>query len=209
MHPFPLNRRKFLTLSGAGALGALVPTFARACPNLDAPDPMKLQQDAATAVNAFAVDLKELKYFSNRFELEDLRNYLTHFHNGAEKIKGEASPSYSMLPTSTIRLIRALVPDLKLIYLMREPISRAWSHARHNCREHESTFKGYTGRFEDVSEEKWIECDQDLLRVECAIETVAPISEFTSKRDRRREKVEPTRLHAVNARSWGEACPVL
>jgi hypothetical protein len=110
---------------------------------------------------AFAVDLKELKYFSNRFELEDLRNYLAHFRSGADKTKGEASPSYSLLPTSTIRLIRALVPDLKLIYLMREPIGRAWSHARHNCREHEATFKRYTGRFEDVSEEQWIECLTD------------------------------------------------
>jgi serpin B len=57
MHPFPLNRRKFLTLSGAAALGALAPALARACPNLDPIDPMKPQQDAATAVNAFAVDL--------------------------------------------------------------------------------------------------------------------------------------------------------
>lgn len=111
--------------------------------------------------DAFAVDLKELKYFSNRFELEDLRNYLAHFRSGAGKVKGEASPSYSLLPTSTIRLIRALVPDLKLIYLMREPISRAWSHARHNCREHEATFKPYAGRFEDVSDEQWIECLTD------------------------------------------------
>jgi serpin B len=57
MHPFPLNRRKFLTLSGAAALGSLTPALARACPNLDAPDPMKLQQDAATAINAFGADL--------------------------------------------------------------------------------------------------------------------------------------------------------
>jgi hypothetical protein len=110
---------------------------------------------------AFAVDLKELKYFSNRFELEDLRNYLAHFHGGVGKIKGEASPSYSLLPCRTIRLIRALVPDLKLIYLMREPISRAWSHARHNFREQEATFKGYTGRFDEVPDEKWIECVAD------------------------------------------------
>jgi serpin B len=57
MHPFPLNRRKFLTLSGAAALGSLAPALARACPNLDPIDPMKPQQDAATAVNAFAADL--------------------------------------------------------------------------------------------------------------------------------------------------------
>src|SRR5579863_4531769 len=47
---------------------------------------------------AFAADLKEVKYFSNRFELEDLRNYVAHFRNGTGKSKGEASPSYSLLP---------------------------------------------------------------------------------------------------------------
>ena len=56
---------------------------------------------------AFAVDLKELKYFSNRFELEDLRNYLAHFRRGVGKTKGEASPNYCLLPDRTIRLIRA------------------------------------------------------------------------------------------------------
>jgi hypothetical protein len=110
---------------------------------------------------AFAVDLKELKYFSNRFELEDLCNYLAHFRSGVGKTKGEASPSYSLLPCRTIRLIRALVPDLKLIYLMREPISRAWSHARHNFREQEATFKGYSGGLDTVSDEHWIECVTD------------------------------------------------
>jgi hypothetical protein len=110
---------------------------------------------------AFAVDLKELKYFSNRFELEDLCNYLAHFRSGVGKTKGEASPSYSLLPCRTIRLIRALVPDLKLIYLMREPISRAWSHARHNFREQEATFKGYSGSLDTVSDEQWIECVTD------------------------------------------------
>jgi Sulfotransferase domain len=110
---------------------------------------------------AFAVDLKELKYFSNRFELEDLRNYLSHFRTGVGRTKGEASPSYSLLPVRTIQLIRALVPDLKLIYLMREPISRAWSHARHNCREREAVFKRHTGSLDEVSEEKWIECVAD------------------------------------------------
>ena len=44
---------------------------------------------------------------------------------------------------------------------MREPASRAWSHARHNFREQEATFKGFTGRLDEVSDEKWIECITD------------------------------------------------
>jgi serpin B len=58
VRPFPLSRRKFLTLTGAGALAAgFGPALLRACPNLDLPDPMKSQKDAAAAINGFAADL--------------------------------------------------------------------------------------------------------------------------------------------------------
>jgi serpin B len=58
MNPFPLSRRKFLTLSGASALAAgFGAALARACPNLELIDPMKPQKEAAAAVNGFAADL--------------------------------------------------------------------------------------------------------------------------------------------------------
>jgi serpin B len=59
MHPFPLSRRKFLTLSGAGALAAgFGPALARACPELDEmPGTSPTYKGAAAAVNAFATDL--------------------------------------------------------------------------------------------------------------------------------------------------------
>ncbi len=44
---------------------------------------------------------------------------------------------------------------------MREPASRAWSHARHNFREQEATFRGFSGRLDEVTDEKWIECLTD------------------------------------------------
>src|ERR1700722_17839541 len=91
--------------------------------------------------DAFVPPIKELKYFSHRFEVEDLRSYLDHFRHGIGKSKGEASPSYSMLPRRTIRMMRRLMPDLKLIYMMRDPIERAWSHARHSFCQGEANFK--------------------------------------------------------------------
>jgi hypothetical protein len=100
---------------------------------------------------------KELKYFSHRFETEDLRCYLAHFRGGIGKLKGEASPSYSILPRSTIQLLRQLMPNLKLIYMMRDPIDRAWSHAKHNFRHREANFKGWCGTIDEVSDEDWIE----------------------------------------------------
>lgn len=53
-----LNRRRFLTLSGA-ALAGFGPARGRACPVLtdDKPDPLKAQKELANGINAFAADL--------------------------------------------------------------------------------------------------------------------------------------------------------
>ena len=43
---------------------------------------------------------------------------------------GEITPAYSLLPTETIHRIHSRWPNLRLIYLIRNPIDRAWSAAR-------------------------------------------------------------------------------
>ena len=106
--------------------------------------------------STFVPPIKELKYFSHRFECEDLRTYLEHFRAGMDKSKGEASPSYSMLPRRTIRLLRRLIPDLKLIFVMRDPLERAWSHARHSFCQGEANFKGNRVTIDEVTDEDWI-----------------------------------------------------
>ncbi len=42
-------------------------------------------------------------------------------------ITGHIEPTYATLPTERIRLVSRLLPDVKLIYMMRDPIDRAWS----------------------------------------------------------------------------------
>lgn len=46
------------------------------------------------------------------------------------KVCGEITPAYSILPLETIRECHVHFPDLKLIYLLRNPIDRAWSAAK-------------------------------------------------------------------------------
>jgi hypothetical protein len=46
------------------------------------------------------------------------------------KVCGEITPAYSILPIETIRECHANFSDLKLIYLLRNPIERAWSMAK-------------------------------------------------------------------------------
>lgn len=70
-----------------------------------------------------------LKYF---FSSYDDNFYLELFEN-LEGIKGEVSPSYSLLEVEDIQKIHQLLPHVKLILLLRDPIDRAWSHYNYVC----------------------------------------------------------------------------
>lgn len=66
------------------------------------------------------------------FGKHDLDWYLSLF-NGAENHTaiGEITPAYSMLEVSDISLIQNMNPNLKIIFLMRNPLERTWSAALH------------------------------------------------------------------------------
>ncbi|MFT7228746.1 MAG: hypothetical protein ACI8PW_001336 [Methylophilaceae bacterium] len=55
--------------------------------------------------------------------------YLQHFTNEAS-INGDITPAYGILPIEVIQEIYDLMPHLRLFYLIRNPIERAWSSAR-------------------------------------------------------------------------------
>lgn len=48
-----------------------------------------------------------------------------------DKIAGEITPAYMMLPRELVAAIAAPRPDLRAILLMRDPIDRIWSGTRH------------------------------------------------------------------------------
>jgi len=53
--------------------------------------------------------------------------YRSLFRPGRGQICGEATPRYATLPEKEIEHIRRLMPDLKIVYLLRDPIDRMWS----------------------------------------------------------------------------------
>lgn len=79
---------------------------------------------------------KEIHYFDSFFH-KGSAWYRSQFPlNGQlteEKITGEATPSYLFYPGAAKR-IAELVPDVKLILLLRNPVSRAISHYHHQIR---------------------------------------------------------------------------
>lgn len=88
------------------------------------------------------MDRKEIHFFdrklgapapsgSARDRIDRLR-YLARFVRvrGGGRIRGEITPAYAILEPAVIRRIAEWMPDVRLIFMMRDPIDRAWSQAR-------------------------------------------------------------------------------
>lgn len=91
----------------------------------------------------------ELRYY---FGTYDDQWYLSLFEDGGNAVRGEITPSYSILDAGDIARVRMLLPDLKVIYLLRNPVDRAWSQIR---------FEWTRGRFPNIG---------DVARVHAFIE---------------------------------------
>ena len=84
----------------------------------------------------FMADKKELNFFSKEDEYaRGAEAYAAHFADSANRLaRGEVSPDYICHPEAPAR-IHALLPDVKLILTLRNPIERAiaqyWDNRRH------------------------------------------------------------------------------
>jgi hypothetical protein len=63
----------------------------------------------------------------NRFHW---RWYRSHFGNCGGRMSGEFTPDYTLLDAGRIGVVKEHLPDVKLIYAMRNPVTRAWSSVR-------------------------------------------------------------------------------
>ena len=75
------------------------------------------------------------------------------------RIRGEITPAYAILEPEVIRRVADWMPDARLIFMMRDPIERAWSQARNG-------FPRWRGKpLESVSREELISYfDSDPVR---------------------------------------------
>jgi hypothetical protein len=74
---------------------------------------------------------KELHYFCCYFD-RPLGSYSRQFEPAGERLAGEITPGYAEISRQRIGFLRRLAPKLKLIFLMRHPVERAWSQAYMN-----------------------------------------------------------------------------
>ena len=58
----------------------------------------------------------------------DLENYARLFEPKGSLLSGDISPNYSTLSNGVIRQVVGYFPNLKVIFLARDPVERVWSH---------------------------------------------------------------------------------
>ncbi len=68
----------------------------------------------------------EVRYFFGR-PSDDW--YVSLFEQGEGRVSGEVTPSYTALPAGEVEHVHRLLPEARIILLMRNPIERAWSGA--------------------------------------------------------------------------------
>ena len=56
--------------------------------------------------------------------------YRSLFQNTRGQVAGEITPAYSLLDRSDVAEVKRVAPDAKIIFVMRNPIERAWSQFR-------------------------------------------------------------------------------
>lgn len=95
-------------------------------------------------------------FFSNYSD-----NWYLSLFKDFEGFTGEITPSYSILNKEDIKKIHRLLPDVKIVLMLRNPIDRAWSHYRH------TTTKMKDFNFEEVHYDeviKFMETKDQSLR---------------------------------------------
>jgi hypothetical protein len=72
---------------------------------------------------------KEIHFWDNDEAVKNPENYVSLF-NQKEMFGGDITPAYSILEKERISLIYERFPNLKIIFMVRDPRERAWSSAK-------------------------------------------------------------------------------
>lgn len=136
----------------------------------------------------FLSEPKELFYFSSlkvaerpRFPSRELAEYLRFFRDPPWRfalktgiclwrhrqfyrplVRGEATASYAALDADVIEEIALLRPDIKVVLMVRNPVERAWSHAKKDL------VRNRGRRFEEVTAAEFVDFFTSDYQRRCA-----------------------------------------
>ena len=94
--------------------------------------------------------------------IKALKNYQQFYQ---PKIRGEATASYAAMDVEIIKDLVTLKPDIKIILMIRNPIDRAWSHAKLHLLKHSQK------KFAEISDQEFHEFFTNPYNLSCGTYT--------------------------------------
>ncbi len=95
----------------------------------------------------------DMRYFFGKMSPEW---YASLFEPGRGKVSGDITPAYAIVNKEVTRHAFEIMPNAKLIFILRNPIERAWSMARMAHGIKGRCFENRADRLEDVPDEQFI-----------------------------------------------------
>jgi hypothetical protein len=86
----------------------------------------------AEARGAAPARLADLRAWLAVLERGDQAGYLDYLTAGAgsARLVADVTPAYALLPEGRLRHMGTLAPDVRFLYILRDPVDRLWSHVR-------------------------------------------------------------------------------
>jgi hypothetical protein len=109
--------------------------------------------------------------------------YLTE-GRGEAKLVADVTPAYSLLSAERLRRMMGLLPDVRFLYMLRDPIARLWSHVRMMARRRGGDGKVARGRAARILEGVIAGREAEI----------AVRSDYRGALERLREAIDPARL---------------
>ncbi|NEO38728.1 MAG: sulfotransferase [Moorea sp. SIOASIH] len=112
-----------------------------------------LNRELNKKLNGETIRYSYLKFLAHLAfsEVKDDQWYLSLFKEAtSEEAIGEITPAYSALPELGVKHIKRLLGDIKIIYILRNPIKRAWSQVV-------TSRRWDTLDYQQISYEEWVE----------------------------------------------------
>jgi len=106
-----------------------------------------------------------LRFFSDspqHWIYKQARALVRHRRLYLPRVRGEATASYAALPEEVIAEITTLNPSIRIIMMLRDPVERAWSHARKDL------VRNPGRSMLDVSDQQWQEFFAAPYQLACA-----------------------------------------
>lgn len=113
-------------------------------------------------------------------------DYLTGRLNG-QKLVGDFTPAYALLPLARLKAMAGLRPDVRFVYLLRDPVDRVWSHCRMMAKRRANKPSEIQRRSVNIMRRIFKGKEPEIVRR----------SDYIGPLERLREAVDPARLKVI------------